>query len=77
MDDDRLIARAVRHQHGARSEGDILSDTPETEAWDELKAWVQDRKKWRTRVHKVRLGNRTSVSLRTLFVPEQAFKFTI
>ena len=44
MDDKRLLARAVRHQSGALSEGDILADAPETEAWDELKAWAQDRK---------------------------------
>ena len=77
MDEDRLLAKAVRHKYDERSEGDILSDAPKTESWDELKAWAQDRKKWRMRVHRVRLGNRTTVSLQALFVPEQDFTFTI
>ena len=77
MDDDRLLAKAVRHKYDERSEGDILSDAPEPESWSELKVWVQDGKKWRTRVHSVGLGNRKTVSLQTLFVPEQEFTFTI
>ena len=77
MDDDRLLAKAVRHKYDTRSEGDILSDAPKTESWAELKAWAQDKKKWRMRVYGVRLGNRTSVSLQALFVPEQEFTFTV
>ena len=76
MDEDRLLTRSVRrHQHGTLSEGDTLTGAPETEKWDELKVWTQDRKekKWRMRVHGVRLcivENRTLVSFQTLFVPE-------
>ena len=77
MDDDRLPTKVVRHKYDERSEGDILSDAPEPESWSELKVWVQDGKKWRTRVHSVGLGNRKTVSLQTLFVPEQEFTFTI
>ena len=38
MDDDRLLTKAARHKYDERSEGDILSDAPKTESWDELKA---------------------------------------
>ena len=58
----------MRHKFGARSEGDILADAPETETWGELKAWARDKNKWRTRVKRVRLG-------RHCFVPEQEFTF--
>ena len=79
MDEDRLLTKAVQYKYDERSEGDILSDAPKTESWaDELKAWAQDGKKWRTRVHSVRLfriGNRTTASLQALFVPEQEFTF--
>ena len=36
-------------------------------------SWAQDRKKWKVRVHSVRLGSRTAVALQTLFAPEQEF----
>ena len=48
----------VAYHH--RSEGGILSDDRKTELWDELKAWVQDRKKWRMRVRRVGSVNRTT-----------------
>ena len=46
MDDDRLLAKAVRNKYDERSEGegDILSDSPKTASWDELKAWSQPQK---------------------------------
>ena len=76
MDEYRLLTRSVRrHEHGTLSEGDTLTDAPETEKRDELKSWTQDRKekKWRMRVHGVRLckvENRILVSFQTLFVPK-------
>ena len=77
MSPTRILAQAVEHLYNNRSEGDILTDTPNTQSWDELRAWARDRKKWRTRVHSVRLGSRTTVSLQALFVPEQEFSFTV
>ena len=73
----RILAQAVGHVYKNRSEGDILTDAPKTQSWEELRAWAKDRKKWRTRVHSVRLGSRTTVSLQALFVPEQEFSFTV
>ena len=77
MSPTRILTQAVEHLYNNRSEGDILTDAPNTQSWDELRAWARDRKKWRTRVHSVRLGSRTTVSLQSLFVPEQEFSFTV
>ena len=77
MPQTRMLAQAVEHMYNNRSEGDILTDAPETQSWGELRSWAQDRKKWRVRVHSVRLGSRTTVSLQALFVPEQEFTFTV
>ena len=73
----RMLAQAVKHMYDNRSDGDILTDAPKTQSWEELRAWAQDRKKWRIRVHSVRLGSKTTVSLQALFVPEQEFNFTV
>ena len=76
MDQDRLLVKAVKHLYEDGNEGDILMDTPTTSSWDELPKWVADRKKWRMRVYKVRSGSSTTVSMQSLFVPEQEFAFT-
>ena len=73
----RILAQAVEHMYDSRSDGDILTETPKTQSWEELRTWAQDRKKWRIRVHSVRLGSKTTVSLQDLFVPEQEFNFTV
>ena len=77
MSPTRMLAQAVAHMYNDRSEGDILIDGPKTQSWEELRALTSDRKKWRRRVHSVRLGSNTSVSLQALFVPEQEFSFTV
>ena len=66
----RILTQTVEHMCNNRSEVDILTDTPETQSWDELRVWSQNRKKWRIRVHSVWLGSKTTVSLQVLFVPE-------
>ena len=40
----RILAQAVEHMYNNRSEGDILTDAPKTQSWDELRTWTQDRK---------------------------------
>ena len=77
MSHTRMLAQAVEHMYHNRSDGDILADAPKTKSWRELRTWAQDRKKWRVRVHSVRLGSKTTVSLQALFVPEQEFSFTV
>ena len=76
MDQDRLLVKAVKHLYEDGNEGDILMDAPTTSSWDELLKWAADRKKWRMRVYKVRSGSSTTVSMQSLFVPEQEFAFT-
>ena len=58
----RMLAKAVEHMYKNRSDGDMLTDAPKTDSWEELRAWTQDRRKWRVRVHSVRLGSKTTVS---------------
>ena len=59
------------------NEGDNLMDARTTISWDELHKWVEDRKKWWMRVvYKVRSGSSTTVSMQSVFVPEQEFAFT-
>ena len=36
MSPTRMLAQAVTHMHNNRSEGDILSDAPKTQSWEEL-----------------------------------------
>ena len=42
----RILTQTIEHMYNNkfRSEGDILTDTPKTQSWDELRTWVQDRK---------------------------------
>ena len=76
LDADRLLQRVVHHVYDNRCEGDILSDTPQIESWDELKMWSADRKQWRIRVRETR--SKVGVTITgSVFVSESSFAFAV
>ena len=50
MSQTRMLAQTVEHMYNNRSDGDILTDAPETQSWGEIRSRAQDRKKWGVRV---------------------------
>ena len=54
MKEERMVLRAVKMLYQNRKEGDILTDAPATDSWEELRELAKDKKEWNVHVRKIK-----------------------
>ena len=54
MKEERMVLRAVKMLYHNRKEGDILSDAPATDSWEELRELAKDKKAWNRQVKQIK-----------------------